>query len=210
MATAAAQRVQTRELGPDAAGIRMTSREFDRAEFVEGWRYELINGVLVVSPIPLEEERDPNEELGHLLRLYRDAHPQGAALTATLTEQTVKTRKNRWRVDRVIWAGLGRRPRRGETPTVVVEFVSEGKRDRERDYVEKRDEYMEVGVKEYWVIDRFSRTLTVFRRRGRRVQKRVFQESETYTTDLLPGFELPLARVLARADFWAGAESEPE
>jgi Uma2 family endonuclease len=204
------KRIPVHEFGPDSAGLRMTPGEFDRAEFLEGWRYELINGVLVVSPIPLEQERDPNNELGYLLCLYRDTHPQGAALVATLTEQTVKTRKNRRRVDRVIWAGLGRRPRRGETPTICVEFVSEGKRDRERDYEDKRDEYMEINVQEYWLIDRFQRTLTVFSRRGRRVQKRVLREGQTYTTDLLPGFELPLDRLLARADFWAGAEAAPE
>ena len=33
--------------------------------FVEGWRYELINEVLVVSPIPSRSERDPNDEIGY-------------------------------------------------------------------------------------------------------------------------------------------------
>lgn len=203
-----AARSRVREFGLASAGIRMTLREFDRAEFVEGWRYELINGVLVVSPIPLESERDPNEELGYLLRVYRDSHPQASVLNGTLSEQMVKTRRNRRRADRVIWAGLGRHPRRSETPTVVAEFVSEGKRDRKRDYEEKRDEYREIGVQEYWIIDRFYRTMTVYVRRGKRWQKRVVKETETYTTDLLPGFELPLARLFALADKWA--EDEPE
>ena len=39
-------------LGPRSAGVLLTTEEFDRARFVEGWRYELINEVLVVSPIP--------------------------------------------------------------------------------------------------------------------------------------------------------------
>src|SRR5262245_1065343 len=141
MATVSAKR--RREFGPESAGTLMTPREFDRADFVEGWRYELINGVLVVSPPPLESERDPNEERGHWLRTYRDSHPKGWCLDATLPEQTVNTQANRRRADRVIWAGLGRQPRPKDAPTVVVEFVSEGKRDRKRDYEEKRDEYME-------------------------------------------------------------------
>src|SRR5215471_9031399 len=139
-------RKRRREFGPHSAGTIMTPQEFDRADFVEGWRYELIHGVLVVSPTPLENERDPNGELEYWLRSYRDNHPQGAALDATLSEHTVKTKKNRRRADRVIWAGLGRRPRKGETPSVIAEFVSAGKRDRLRDYEEKRDEYMEIGV----------------------------------------------------------------
>ena len=68
-------------LGPRSAGLLLTPAEFDRARFgVRGWRYELINGVLVVSPTPYRQERDPNEELGHWLRQYRRAHPQGTSL----------------------------------------------------------------------------------------------------------------------------------
>lgn len=206
MATATLK--QVREFGPDSAGIRMSPREFDRAHFVEGWRYELINGVLIMSPIPLENERDPNGELEYLLRLYRDTHPRGSSMSGTLSEHTVKTRQNRRRADRVIWARLGRRPRKGERPTIVVEFVSEGKRNRRRDYELKRDEYLEIGVKEYWVIDRFQRTLTVFTQRGKKPQKSIVSEGETHTTNLLPGFELPLARLLALADAWAEREAE--
>src|SRR6266446_289799 len=47
-------------LSPMANGIGMTAHEFDRADFEEGWRYELVNGVLIVTPIPLENEADPN------------------------------------------------------------------------------------------------------------------------------------------------------
>ncbi|MCI0456934.1 MAG: Uma2 family endonuclease, partial [Gemmataceae bacterium] len=192
MATATAKRV--RVFGPESNGTLMTPREFDRAEFVEGWRYELIHGVLIVSPIPSLNERDPNEELGHWLRTYREEHPQGTALDATIHEHTVKTRRNRRRADRVIWAGLGRLPTAKDVPAIIAEFVSPGRRDRKRDYEDKRDEYLEMGVQQYWVIDRFQRTLTVFTRAAGKVKKRVVREHQTYHTELLPGFELPLAR----------------
>src|SRR6266404_4334641 len=114
--------------GPEHNGILMTPEEFDRADFDEFWYFELINGVLVVTPIPLEEEADPNEELGHLLRQYRDGHPLGHHLNATLFDRYVKPGRNRRKPDRVIWASLGRKPRRGEKPTIIVEFVSSRKR----------------------------------------------------------------------------------
>jgi Uma2 family endonuclease len=198
MATEAVRPV--RAFGPDSAGTLMTPREFDRGRFEEGWRYELLHGVLIVSPIPLENERDPNGELCYLLRSYRDNHPEGAALNGTLYEHTVKTRQNRRRADRVIWAGLDRPPRKGDPPTIVVEFVSGGKRARKRDYEEKRDEYLEIGVSEYWIIDRFRRSLTVCRKAGRRFKRLRVGEKQTYATELLPGFELPLARLLRVAD----------
>lgn len=198
-----------RRFGPRSAGTLMTPREFDRADFEEGWRYELIHGVLVVSPSPLIQERDPNEELGRWLRNYQESHPSGSALNATVNEQTVRVKRQRRRVDRTIWAGLGRLPRPKEKPTIAVEFVSRGKRNRQRDYEEKRDELIELGVEEYWIIDRFERTLTVFLRTASGgYRKRVIKESQVYRTPLLPGFELPLARLLALSDRWPEDDEE--
>ncbi len=189
-------------LCPYSAGLRMTAAEFDKADFEDGWRYELIRGILVVSPIPLENERDPNEELGRLLRNYQEDHPDGKALDKTLFEHTIVTGENRRRADRVIWAGLGRRPNRDDVPTIIVEFVSLGKRNWLRDYVEKKDEYLALGVREYWVFSRFERDLTVFSRPGKRERKRLIKEKETFATPILPGFELPLRKLLSLADEW--------
>lgn len=189
--------------GPEHNGIEMTPAEFDRAEFDEFYNFELIRGLLIVTPIPLEEEADPNEELGFLLRLYAESHPQGHHLDVTLAERYVRPGRNRRKPDRIIWAGLGRMPERKEKPTIIVEFASKRKRDRTRDYVEKRKEYFRLGVKEYWIVDRFQRTMTVHIRGKASFQSRVIQESETYETNLLPGFILPLARLFERSDRWA-------
>ncbi len=189
-------------LGPRSAGVLLTTEEFDRARFVEGWRYELINEVLVVSPIPSRNERDPNEELGRWLRNYQESHPQGSALDATLAEETIETKKNRRRADRVIWAGLGHLPGPNEPPTIIIELVSKGKINWERDYVAKRAEYREIGVKEYWIIDRFSKTMTACIFAADRDQELVIAADQTYATTLLPGYELPLRRLLELAERW--------
>ncbi len=101
----------------------------------------------------------------------------------------------------MIWAGLGRLPIvEREKPTIIVEFVSKGRRNRLRDYQTKRREYGEIKVKEYWIIDRFQRKMTAVRYGRSKASTLVVREGEVNTTDLLPGFELPISRLLAEAD----------
>jgi Uma2 family endonuclease len=195
-------------LGPELAGTLMTPEEFDDVEeYDEEYRYELVHGVLVVTPIPFAQETSPNEVLGHWLLTYSEQHPGGAALDATLPQQYIRTRTSRRLADRVIWAGRGWLPNlRRDVPTIAVEFVSAGRRNRERDYIDKRSEYLEAGVAEYWIIDRFARRLTVVRNDPAGPQEVIIPEGGTYRTSLLPGFELELAPLLAVADRWAEAQ----
>ncbi|HEX4591886.1 MAG TPA: Uma2 family endonuclease [Gemmataceae bacterium] len=187
-------------LSPRLAGTLMTPEEFDAARrFKDGYRYELVHGVLVVSPPPLPTESDANEELGHWLRDFWELHP--GVMDATVPQHYMRTQTSRRIADRAIWVGLGRLPNhRRDVPTIVVEFVSRSRRDRQRDYEDKRQEYMAVGIAEYWIIDRFRRTLTAVRPER---PDQVVPETAAFTTPHLPGFEPPLAKLLAVADRWA-------
>ncbi|WP_166821536.1 Uma2 family endonuclease [Thalassoroseus pseudoceratinae] len=179
-------------------GMRLTAEEFDALEEWEpGFRYELIHGVLIVTPPAGPGERSPNDDLGFLLRNFRENHANGFLLDETLPEQEIRIGDNRRRADRAVWVGLGHRPDPlNDVPAIAIEFVSASSRDRHRDYVEKRDEYAQAGIQEYWVIDRFRREMTVFRGTA----EVVVAENEIYSTPLLPEFELPLSRLLAAAD----------
>jgi Uma2 family endonuclease len=195
-------------LGPELAGTLMTPEEFDAVEeYDEEYRYELIHGVLVVKLHPHVEVVAPNELLRSLLRDYQQSHAEGTILDTTLPQQYVWSAENCRLADRLIWTGLGRMPnRRRDLPTIVAEFVSEGRRNRQRDYVDKRREYMEAGIAEYWIIDRFQRTMTVILNQPGGPEERVIRENEVYETPRLPGFRLPLAQLLAVADRWAQSE----
>jgi Uma2 family endonuclease len=117
----------------------------------------------------------------------------------------VRTTKSRRLADRLIWTGLGRVPNvRRDVARIAVEFVSAGRRNARRDYVDKRREYMEAGIAEYWIFDRFRRTLTVIRK-GRK-KELVVPENKTYQPPLLPGFELLVGQILMAADRWARSE----
>ncbi len=198
-----------RWFGPGSAGRLMTTEQFDAIppeQFQRGYRYELINGVLIVSPQPGAGERGPNDELGYLIRQYRET-PQGSVIDETLPEQTVLA-TNRRRADRVIWTRLGRTPNlENDVPSIVIEFVSNRRRDALRDYEAKRDEYLAAGVSAYWVIDRFRRIMTVYRKTQIGLTFDIVTEHDTYETHLLPGFVLPLSRLLAKADQWKRNQS---
>jgi Uma2 family endonuclease len=191
------------KLDANANGVLMSLEEFNALqpeECDQRFRYELIHGVVIVSPPPSDGEIDTNDELGRLLRNYQDT-PQGKCLDKTLFEREVATSAGIRRVDRALWIGYGRSiDSKVDLATILVEFVSPGKRAWLRDYHQKRDEYLERGCLEYWVIDRFRRTMTVYFQPPTRPAERVISEKEIYTTPLLPGFELPLQRLLQLAD----------
>ncbi len=193
-------------LGPESSGLTMSRDEFLAIEECdERYRYELIQGVVIVVPPSAEGERGPNDQLGYWLRRYHEDHQEGEILDDTLPEQEIETSFGIRRADRVIWAGLGRQPNTmTDVPTIVIEIVSKGRRDQRRDYEQKRAEYAELGVKEYWVFDRFRRTITICC--GDEVT-RVVKENETYETKLLPGFQLSLEKLLAVADRWSEEKS---
>ncbi len=192
-------------VGPDSAGLRMSPAEFDaigEGEYERGYRYELVDGVLIVNPIPGAWQTDPVDLLGWYLKTYQRTHESGHVLDATMPEQYVYVENGRRLADRVVWVGLGRQPDRDlDPPTIAVEFVSEGKRNRERDYVTKKAEYEKAGVVEYWIVDRFDRQMTVHRF-GEKPETISVDEAGRYTTPLLPGFELPVAELLAESDKW--------
>jgi Uma2 family endonuclease len=190
---------EIKRLSATSAGLRMSPEEFQSIEdFEDGYRYELIDGVVVVTPPASDSEVSSNEILGYLLVRYRDDHPQGSCLDDTLYEREVRTLSCIRRTDRSIWIGLGRAPdSKQDVPTIIVEFVSPGRAAFYRDYVDKRDEYLKVGCHEYWVVDRFDRTMTVFRPSA---EPLIITEEQLFTTPLLPGFELPLKKLFAASD----------
>lgn len=189
-------------LGPAANGTLMTPEEFDAADFDPPFRYELLQGVLVVSPPPLLNERDPNDELAYWLRAYQRDHPEGHHLDLTAAQHELRIGPQRRTADRVIWCGLGRLPRPDEPPQIVLEMVSAGRRNREQDYEEKLREYPTIGVREYLVFDRFQTKLTVYLFQVGKARKKVLGRKDVYTTPLLPGLELPLGPLFDLANRW--------
>src|SRR5262249_31548269 len=81
---------------------------------------------------------------------------------------------------------------------IVVEVVSAG--SEYRDYVLKREEYWDFGVKEYWIIDAYRRELWALRRGKNDWTEHHVRPPKLYKTRLLPGFEFDIAAVFAAAE----------
>jgi Uma2 family endonuclease len=65
------------------------------------------------------------------------------------------------------------------------------------DTLAKRADYAEAGIPEYWIVDPENERITVLRLAGDvYAEHGVFKRSETATSALLTGFELPVDAVL--------------
>ena len=102
----------------------------------------------------------------------------------------------------IVLRGTPKDERGRHPPSLVAEVVSE--RGEDRDYVEKRQEYLIFGIREYWIIDPALRQVTVLCRRdapgGPDWEERVYRGEETIVSELLPGFAGTVA------ELWADAE----
>jgi hypothetical protein len=88
-------------IGADSAGLAMSPDEFDAiTEYDNSVNYELINGVLVVTPMPSRFERSANELLGYWLRTYQEQHVGGNCLIDIVFNDYLHTRDNRCRAGR--------------------------------------------------------------------------------------------------------------
>jgi Uma2 family endonuclease len=81
-------------------------------------------------------------------------------------------------------------------PDLVIEIASPGART--RDETIKRTLYERTGVLEYWIVDPEIDVVRIYRQAGERVARPVElsrDNGDVLTTPLLPGLELPLARI---------------
>jgi Uma2 family endonuclease len=188
-------------IGPAQQGQPMSLEELATSDFLEGYRYELIDGKLHVSPTPNAPEgfletwalvklvlyvAGHREVVNHVCPNARVFVPGRASVTNPQPDVAVyrdypcdiDLREMRWQE---------------VSPILVVEVLSPDNPN--KDLVRNAELYHQVpSIKEYWVIDGRPDpnlpTLIVHRRYGKRWRALHFEHGDTYTTRLLPGFEL--------------------
>jgi len=148
-----------------------------------------------------------HQELAGLLWLYlRGYHVDGRLGRAVLPPFHFKTGHETYRYPDLMYlapANLHRfDPKRWTYADLVIEIVSPN--DRARDHVEKRAEYAQAGVPEYWIIDPgqqliYILSLDVAASGGAYVERRVQPLLSTVHSVTFPNMEIDFAAMVAEA-----------
>ncbi len=180
------------QIGPADHGRRMTPDEFLDAEELGGYRYELARGILEVTRVPGEAHGKIIDTLNFALFDYRKAHPglvwrMGGGSEFRIWVPSMESGRNPDIA--VVFSATpldehGQRP-----PGLAIEVVSP--RGEDRDYVEKAEEYLAYGLKEYWIVDPLKTQVTVKIREADAHGRDRWRDHVVRGTDLIPSEILP-------------------
>jgi Uma2 family endonuclease len=181
------------KIGPADHGRRLTLDEFIEADFVEGWLYELARGVVEVTEIPGPWHGRIVLRIAAMFIHYSERHPgvikyQGGTGEFRMRLPGMVSDRH---PDQAIYLDPeppGSKVWTRWVPHITVEVLSPG--GEERDLIDKVEEYLRVGVREYWVLDAVRRQLHVFVREGDTWDLTILPETAVYRTSLLPGLEV--------------------
>ena len=138
-----------------------TLADFDRLP-EDGNKYELVDGALFVTPAPSPAHEQLASVLHGLLGPYVRAQRLGHVYTP---RAVVRTNGSEVEPDMMVRPATATLPETWEqmpTPSLVVEILS--RTTQRRDQEQKRGFYLSIGVAEYWLVDRWSRSIRVVRR----------------------------------------------
>lgn len=175
--------------------------EEDYLSLGTAWMIEFEDGCIEVLPMPTVAHQRIVDYLAAELKAYfKRIRIGGDVLTAPLP---IRLRAGKFREPDVVYLRPGRIVRPDEQPDgadLVMEVVSDGDRNRERDLQTKRSEYAAAGIDEYWIVDPQTRTITVLV-----AQDGVYRihaecrAGEVATSATFAGFQLDVSTVLAAA-----------
>lgn len=178
----------------------LTVADLDAFPDDDGNRYELIDGELFVSRargIPHQRVL-LNLELG--LSDYLRAHPIGILVPGAgaifsdydaVIPDLAFVRNERW--DQVVTG-----EKFSGALDLVIEILSPGTQNRQRDLAAKRKLYGKYGIGEYWIVDSENREVLVFRLQGQTLAEiATFTTHDEITSPLLSGFHLKVSAIFA-------------
>jgi Uma2 family endonuclease len=155
-------------------------------------RYELIDGVVVMSPSSAPGHGEIAAQItGQLI-----AFSERAGIIRVFSEIDVRVSETevvRPDICAYLTERLPQRPRRFESPPdLIVEILSPG--TRAVVLITKRDDYEKFGVAEYWAVEPADGRVRCWQRRGVHLVEAVVQ-GDSLPCEAIPGFVLDLRRL---------------
>jgi len=190
----------TDDMNVPAPRVKLTYEDF--LQFPDdGRRHELIDGEHYVTPSPNTRHQRISGRLHLLIGNWLQEHPVGqlfyAPFDVVFSNIDVVEPDLLYMSNERAAEVLTEEHVRG-VPELVIEITSPG--TRRGDETLKRRLYERSGVTEYWVVDPDVDVVRAYRRSGEGFARPVELSAEAgdvLTTALLPGLEIPLARVFA-------------
>lgn len=187
------------------AGLRMTADEYFELPD-DGNRYELVEGVVLMSPSATPPHQWIALEILYQLTHYVRSKRAGLVLHETDVSlgQGPLGRDLVYRPELMYFAPdrIQKLPLRIKTvPDIVVEVVSSGSRS--LDTETKYADYERAGVKEYWLVDPYRRAMHFYRlEKGQFVEAAV--KGDTFESKAVEGFKLDLKPIRTAFDQFEG------
>ena len=166
----------------------------------DGNRYELIDGELLVSEMPwIIHQETLGELFARLLRSVKTSQVGEVFFSLQIVFDDCNAV-----IPDLVFVSAERRhiiTPRGliDAPDLIVEVVSPGEANEERDRTVKRQLYSRRGVREYWVVDPQLRLIEVYRlQENVLILVATLHDGDTLTSPLLPGFSCVVNEVFAK------------
>lgn len=155
-------------------------------------RYELIDGVVVMSPSPFLPHIEIAVEISFQLKAYAR---KGERLRVFADADLRVNPATVYRPDLAV-CRPGRLPPNAKRLTVVPDLVVEvlSRSSKALDLITKRQDYARFGVREYWVVDPEKGTIRCWRSQGADYLESPI-EGDALVSSAIPGFTLDLRPV---------------
>jgi len=178
-----------------------TWSEWDYMQLRPNRVVEYDHGYVEIHDVPSQSHQLVLAYLYQALLAFVTAHKLGLVLFAPLR---VKLWEEKFREPDIVFMSAENAARRDEDywlgADLVMEVVSEGAENRERDLEKKRHDYAQAGIPEYWIIDPQEGRLTVLKLDGNIYAVHgEFTSGDTATSALLPDFGVQVDAVFAAA-----------
>ncbi|MGD1949062.1 MAG: Uma2 family endonuclease [Leptolyngbyaceae cyanobacterium] len=182
--------------------IRWTVRDLDVMPDDGGWkRYEIINGDLLVTRAP----HIRHQSAGGNIHFELEAWSRQTQLGKPYQTPGVIFSPTDAVIPDVVWISKERLANGTDdaghlvvTPELMVEILSPGERNEQRDREFKLKLYSLYGVQEYWIVNWQLQTLEVYRRKDTQLELTgTLLSKDSLKSPILPGFTMSIEKIFA-------------